>query len=128
VHLKTLDPSIFGDVEMKTTALTTLAALAAAAGLALSPAAAQTAAPKLAEGVKPQAAYEPMTKRFYVALPGSIHTDILWTSPSNGELELNDTVDAIAKVKDWDWVVVGRNGVGVGYVPIDRLSSTPIRR
>jgi len=69
-----------------------------------------------------------MTKRFYVALPGSIHTDILWTSPSNGELELNDTVDAIAKVKDWDWVVVGRNGVGVGYVPIDRLSSTPIRR
>jgi hypothetical protein len=82
----------------------------------------QAAAPKLAPNVKAQEAYEPApASRYVVALPGPIHTDIMWTSPANGELELGDTVNAIAKVKNWDWVVVARDGVGVGYVPLDRL-------
>ena len=75
----------------------------------------QVAAPKLAPNVKAQEAYEPApASRYVVALPGPIHTDIMWTSPANGELELGDTVNAIAKVKNWDWVVVARDGVGVG--------------
>jgi len=34
-------------------------------------------------------------------------------------------VDALAKAKDFDWILVGRNRVGVGYVPIERL--TPVK-
>ena len=85
--------------------------------------AAAPVSPKLAQGVKPQAGYEQLTERLVVANPTPIYSDILVTSPHTGELDkVGEPVNAIAKVKDWDWVLVGRDGVGIGYVSRDLLT------
>jgi hypothetical protein len=39
-----------------------------------------------------------------------------------GELKRGDHVDVLAKVKGWDWVQVGKDGTGLGYVSISMLS------
>jgi hypothetical protein len=31
-------------------------------------------------------------------------------------------VEVLAKAKGYDWILVGKNGVGVGYIPLSRLS------
>jgi len=33
-----------------------------------------------------------------------------------------DRVEALAKVKGWDWILVGKGGTGVGYVATSMLS------
>jgi hypothetical protein len=40
-----------------------------------------------------------------------------------GELKRGKCVEALAKVKGYDWFLVGKNGVGLGYVAISMLSS-----
>src|SRR4051812_38445295 len=107
---------------MKGTAYAVAALLAAA--LASSPAIPATPiSPKLAPGVKPQAGYEQMTDRLVVANPTPIYSDIVWTSPQPGQFDkVGEPVTALAKVKDWDWVLVGRDGLGVGYVSLDLLT------
>jgi hypothetical protein len=96
------------------------------AGLTISPfAVAGPITPKLAEGVKPQPAYESVSERLLVANPTPIFSDISPYSSPVGQLEkIGQPVDAIAQVKDWDWILVGRNGVGVGYVARDLLMPT----
>jgi len=37
-------------------------------------------------------------------------------------LKRGDRVEALAKVKGYDWILVGKGGVGVGYVAISMLS------
>jgi len=41
------------------------------------------------------------------------------------KLKVGDPVDVLAKAKGYDWILVGKNGVGVGYIPLSRL--TPAR-
>lgn len=96
--------------------------LAAQTKASAKPAAASSIAPKLAAGVKPQAGYEPVQGRWVVGNPTPIYTDIMETSPTTGETGgVNSPVDTIAKVKDYDWFLVGRGGEGIGYVPRDLL-------
>ena len=84
-------------------------------------------APKLAPNVKPQPAYEAPPPALYVGAPTSIHTDITPYSPRLAELDrIGEKLTPIAKVKDWDWYVVARDGVGIGYVAGPMLSQRPI--
>jgi hypothetical protein len=90
---------------------------------------AQTAAPKLAPNVKVRPAYEPAPSTpLYVGNPTSVHVDITPYSERVAELDkVGERVNVIAKVKDWDWFVVGKDGVGIGYVTGDMLTRTPPR-
>jgi hypothetical protein len=105
----------------------------AVAGIAAGAALAQTGAPvtpKLAPNVKLQAAYEaPPTTPLYVGNPTDIHTDITPYAPVVAPLNtVGERINPIAKVKDWDWYLVGRDGVGIGYVAGNMLSTTPISK
>ena len=41
------------------------------------------------------------------------------------KLKPGQAVDVLAKAKGYDWILVAKNGVGVGYIPLSRL--TPAR-
>jgi hypothetical protein len=72
---------------------------------------------KAAEG------FETPPTTYIVANPTSVFSDhFYYGSKVTGELKRGDHVDALAKVKGYDWVLVGKNGVGEGYVPISMLS------
>ena len=96
-----------------------------AAGVVMAAVAGATLAaepPRLAEGVKPQAGYEAPPTRYVVANPTPIYSDTSPYSTPTGNLDrVGQPVEALAKVQGWDWVLVGRNGVGVGYAPISLL-------
>jgi hypothetical protein len=92
--------------------------LAASAALAQG----QAVNPKLAPGVKPQVGYEASTQKLVVANPTPIFSDIMPTSSKTGDLDkIGEPVNVLAKVKNWDWVLVGKDGQGIGYVPDDLL-------
>jgi hypothetical protein len=38
------------------------------------------------------------------------------------KLKPGQAVDVLAKAKGYDWILVAKNGVGVGYIPLSRLS------
>jgi hypothetical protein len=116
---------------MKTTLTAFTAALALATGFAAEATAASAqapasaAAPRLADGVKRQAGYEAPPRRYVLATPTPIFTDTSPYSMPNGSLDqVGQPVEALAKVQGWEWILVGRNGVGVGYVPISLLTTT----
>ncbi len=39
-----------------------------------------------------------------------------------GALKRGDRVEVLAKVKGWEWVLIGKDGTGIGYVSISMLS------
>lgn len=79
---------------------------------------------KMANGVKPAPeGYVPVTTQYIVANPVRIRsTHFMYGGKVLGELKRGDKVDALAKVKGYQWLVVGKNGEGIGYVPISMLS------
>jgi hypothetical protein len=79
---------------------------------------------KLAPGVvKATEGYEAPPTTYIVANPTSVFSDhYFYNTKVTGDLKRGDRVDALAKVKGWDWVLVGRNGTGIGYVAISMLS------
>jgi hypothetical protein len=106
--------------------LVRVSAVAAVAAAALCVASAVSAAavpaPKLAPGVKAQAAYEAVPRRYEVANPTPIFVDLAPLGMTNGSLDkVGEPVNAIAKVQGWDWLLIGKDGTGVGYVPISML-------
>ena len=68
--------------------------------------------------------YEALTAKYVVAeeTPIYISPYIYPGTVSNDKLKVGQAVDALAKVKDYDWILVGRNGVGIGYIPLARLA------
>jgi hypothetical protein len=97
-------------------------ALAATAALA---AAGAADAPRLANDVVPAPfGYEPVSARYVVAEPTGIYVSpyIYPGTVSKEKLKPGQAVDTLAKVKDYDWVLVGKNGIGIGYIPISRLA------
>ena len=87
--------------------------------------AASTESIRLAEDVVPAPfGYEPVTTKYVVAEPTPLYVSpyVFPGTVNNTNLSRGATVDALAKVKDFDWILVGRNGVGIGYVPIERLT------
>ena len=101
---------------MKTTMITLAAGLLlASAGLA----AAADLTPKLAAKVKPAAAgYETTTEKLATSSPTPLFSDVNEQSDAVGQLDkAGEPVQVLAKVRGWDWYLVGKDGVGVGYVP-----------
>ena len=96
-------------------ALTATVAFAAGAG----------EAPRLANDVVPAPfGYEPVTSKYVVAEPTGIYVSpyIYPGTVDKQKLKPGQAVDALAKAKDYDWVLVGKNGIGVGYIPMSRLA------
>jgi hypothetical protein len=89
--------------------------------------AADPVTPQLAAGVTPQAEYESLSQSLVVANPTTIFSDTSIYSLPVGQLEkVGEPVNAIAKVKNSNWVLVGRDGLGIGYVSGSLL--TPVKK
>ena len=73
--------------------------------------------------VKAAEGFETPATSYIVANPTGIFSDhSFFGTKVTGELKRGERVEALAKVKGYDWVLVGKNGVGLGYVPISMLS------
>lgn len=79
---------------------------------------------KLAPGVaKAPEGYETVATTYIVANGTNIYSDhALFDTKVTGQLARGEHVDVLAKVKGWDWVLVGKDGTGIGYVTISMLS------
>ena len=79
---------------------------------------------KFAAGVtKAPEGYETPAATYVVANPTSVFANhFYFDSKVTGELKRGERVQALAKVKGYDWVLVGKNGMGIGYVPISMLA------
>jgi hypothetical protein len=78
---------------------------------------------KFAPDVVKAPGYETTSTNYIVANPTSIYSDhSFYQTKVTGELKRGEHVDALAKVKGYDWLLVGKNGTGVGYVSISMLS------
>ena len=78
---------------------------------------------KLVPGVVKAAGYESVDTKYIVAIGTSIYSDHAFHSmPVGRELKRGDRVDVLAKVKGWEWVLVVKDGTGIGYVSISMLS------
>jgi uncharacterized protein YgiM (DUF1202 family) len=79
---------------------------------------------KLAPGVtKAPEGYETPTTTYIVANGTNIYSDhALFDTKVTGQLTRGQHVDVLAKVKGWDWVLIGKDGTGIGYVTISMLS------
>ena len=78
---------------------------------------------KFAAGITKAPGYETPGTQYVVANPTSIYSDhFFYGTKVTGELKRGDRVEALAKVKDWDWVLVGKGGTGIGYVSISMLA------
>jgi uncharacterized protein YgiM (DUF1202 family) len=78
---------------------------------------------RLAPGVSKAAGYETPATTYIVANSTNIYSGpSLVDTKVTGQLKRGDHVDVLAKVKGWDWVVVGKDGTGIGYVTISMLS------
>jgi hypothetical protein len=78
---------------------------------------------KFAPGVVKAPEYETFETKYIVANGTSIYSDHgFYSTPVGGELKRGEHVDVLAKVKGWEWVLVGKDGTGTGYVSISMLS------
>ncbi len=79
---------------------------------------------KLASGVVKAPGYEtPPVNSYIVANGTNIFSDhAFYGTNVTGELKRGEKVEVIAKVKGWEWVLVGKQGTGVGYVSISMLA------
>jgi hypothetical protein len=79
---------------------------------------------KIAAGVVKAPGYETLpAKGYIVANSTNIFSDhAVYGTGVTGQLKLGEKVEALAKVKGWDWILVGKEGTGIGYVPISMLA------
>jgi uncharacterized protein YgiM (DUF1202 family) len=78
---------------------------------------------KLAPGVTKVAGYETPTTTYIVANSTNVYSGpSLVDTKVTDQLKRGDHVDVLAKVKGWEWVLVGKDGIGIGYVTISMLS------
>jgi hypothetical protein len=78
---------------------------------------------KLAPGVVKAEGYETPATTYIVANGTNVFSGhSFYDTKVTGELKRGDRVDMLAKVKGWEWVLVGKNGTGIGYVSISMLS------
>ena len=83
---------------------------------------------RLADDVVPAPfGYEAAAARYTVTEPTPVYVSpyIYPGTVNPTKLKAGEAVDVLAKAKGYDWILVGRNGVGVGYIPLSRL--TPAR-
>jgi hypothetical protein len=79
---------------------------------------------KFSQGVnKTKQGYETPATTYIVANPTNVFSDhFYYGSKVTGELKRGEKAEVLAKVKGYEWVLVGKNGTGIGYVPISMLS------
>jgi hypothetical protein len=79
---------------------------------------------KIAAGVVKALGYEtPPAKGYIVANSTNIFSDhAVYGTDVTGQLKLGEKVEVLAKVTGWDWILVGKEGTGVGYAPISMLA------
>ena len=68
--------------------------------------------------------YEAIATKYVVAEPTALYVSpyIYPGKVNNTELKPGQPVEILAKAKAYDWILVGRNGIGIGYIPLSRLS------
>ena len=68
--------------------------------------------------------YEAAPARYTVAEETSVYVSpyIYPGTVDKTKLKPGQAVDVLAKAKGYDWILVAKNGVGVGYIPLSRLS------
>jgi hypothetical protein len=77
----------------------------------------------VAPGVVAASGYETPATSYIVANTTRIYSDLaVYGTNVTGELKRGEKVEALAKVKGWEWLLVGRQGTGIGYVPISMLA------
>ena len=77
----------------------------------------------LASGVAKAEGYERPATTYIVANGTNVYSGhSFYGTKVTGELKRGDHVDVLAKVKGWEWVLVGKDGTGIGYVSISMLS------
>jgi len=78
---------------------------------------------KLVPGVARAAGYEAPTTTYIVANGTNVYSDhSFFSTQVTGELKRGERVEVLAKVKGWEWALVGKDGTGIGYVSISMLS------
>jgi uncharacterized protein YgiM (DUF1202 family) len=110
---------------MKRIGLCTAVALTAALTLAAAVRAADIVPDslKLAPGVAKAAGYEAPATTYIVANSTNIYSGHTFVDTKvTGEFKRGDRVEVLAKVKGWEWALIGKDGTGVGYVSISMLS------
>lgn len=72
--------------------------------------------------------YEATTTKYVVAAPTPLYVSpyVFPGTVNNEQLKPGQAVDALAKAKTYDWILVGKDGIGIGYIPVSRL--TPAKR
>ena len=100
-----------------------------AATLALAAASTVDSVPLANDVVPAPFGYETIATKYVVAEPTSLYISpyiFPGTVDNNAKLKPGDAVDILAKAKGYDWVLVAKGGVGIGYLPLSRL--TPAKR
>jgi hypothetical protein len=79
---------------------------------------------KLAPGVVKASGYEtPPASNYIVANSTNIFSDrAFYGNNVTGELKRGEKPEMLAKVKGWEWVLIGKQGTGIGYVATSMLS------
>lgn len=79
---------------------------------------------KLAPGVVKASGYETLSASNYiVANSTNIFSDhAFYGNNVTGELKRGEKPEVLAKVKGWEWVLIGKQGTGIGYVATSMLS------
>jgi len=78
---------------------------------------------KLAPGVLKEEVYETPATTYIVANGTNVYSGhSFYGTKVTGELKRGDHVEVLAKVKGWEWVLVAKDGTGIGYVSISMLS------
>jgi uncharacterized protein YgiM (DUF1202 family) len=79
---------------------------------------------KLAPGVvKAAEGYETPATTYIVANGTNVYSGhSFYDTKITGELKRGDRVEVLAKVKGWDWALIGKDGTGIGYVSLSMLS------
>jgi surface antigen len=70
----------------------------------------------LANGVEPASGYVGAAGRYQARNTANLRGSPSATAPIVGKLGAGDSVDALARVQGTNWLLAGRDGVGVGYV------------
>lgn len=69
----------------------------------------------VARGVQ-RANFTPMNQRVVASTKVNLRSGPTTSSARVGQLYAGEAIEALATVRGTDWVLVGRNGVGIGYV------------
>ena len=68
--------------------------------------------------------YETITAKYVVAEPTPLYISpyIYPGTVNSTKLSPGQPVNVLAKAKGYDWILVGKDGVGIGYIPLSRLA------